>query len=392
LSGTATLENGELRGAELPVALSKAKGRLLFTADQAQIDSFTADVGNGRMSMTGGAAFVGLRPQRWRLQIRASDVRVDYPRDARTTLDGDLTLEGNRQLQVLSGLVNVRRAEYLADVDLFEFIERMTAEFGTLPISAPSEGHLLPPTQLDIRVAANDSLVLHTKTLDVVGSAALRLRGPADDPTIAGRITVSRGIIDNLFNERYRVTNGFIEFTGVDKRPPRMNAEAETEISGYRLIVLAAGPLDALRLTPRSEPPLPQADVIALLTSGRLANEGGTASSSQALAQTSVNTIASVFAQPLSRRIETNVTSRLFGLNRFSIDPLLTGRGTDPTARVTVGRRVTKDLSITYSTNLASNQDQIILVEYRVSDRISFVASRAQDGTFGFDVRLRKRF
>ncbi|HYE73329.1 MAG TPA: translocation/assembly module TamB domain-containing protein, partial [Blastocatellia bacterium] len=115
-------------------------------------------------------------------------------------------------------------------------------------------------------------------------------------------------------------------------------------------------------------------------------------SSSQALAQTSVNTIASVIAQPLSRNIESNVTGRLFGLNRFSIDPLLTGRGTDPTARITVGRQVTKDLSISYSTNLASNQDQVILVEYRVSDRLSLVASRAQTGTFGFDVRLRKRF
>jgi translocation and assembly module TamB len=70
----------------------------------------------------------------------------------------------------------------------------------------------------------------------------------------------------------------------------------------------------------------------------------------------------------------------------------MTGRGTDPTARVTVGRRITKDLSITFSTNLASNQDQVVLVEYRASDRVSFVASRAEDGAFGIDVRLRRRF
>jgi len=391
-SGTATLEDGVLRSPDLPLALSRAKGRLLFTADQAQIESFTADLGSGRMSLVGGAAFVGLKPERWRFQIRANDVRMDYPRDARTTFDGDLLLEGRRQFQLLSGLVNVRRAEYLADVDLFEFVQRMTDEFGTAPIAAAGENKLLPPTQLDIRVVANDSLVLRTKTLDVVGNATLRLRGPADDPSVSGRITVSRGIIDQLFNERYRIANGFIEFAGIDKRPPRLSVEAEAEVLGYRLIVLVSGVFDALRVTPRSEPPLPQADVVALMTTGRLANEGFHTSSSQALAQTSVNTIASFFAQPISRRIESNVTSRLFGLNRFSIDPLLTGRGTDPTARITVGRRVTKDLAITYSTNLASNQDQVILVEYRASDRLSFVASRAQDGTFGFDVRLRKRF
>ena len=69
-----------------------------------------------------------------------------------------------------------------------------------------------------------------------------------------------------------------------------------------------------------------------------------------------------------------------------------TGRGADQSARVTVGRRVTRDLSITYSTSLGSNQDQVFLIEYRASDRLSFVASRAQDGAFGLDVRLRKRF
>lgn len=391
-SGTATLQNGTLRSPGFPLALTKAKGRLLFTADQAQVESLTAEVSGGRLSLVGGAALVGLRPSRWRFQLKTEGVRLDYPRDVRTTLDGDFELQGSPQLQVLGGVVSVRRTEYLADVDLFEFIARMNDEFGNANISAADAGAGLPPTQLDVRVVANDTLTLRTKSLDLVGSAALVLRGPADDPTVGGRITLTRGTIDNIFNERYRINSGTIEFAGVDKRPPRLNIEAETERLGYRIIVPVAGPVDQPRVTPRSEPPLPQADVIALITTGRLANEGGTLSSSQALAQTSVNTIASVIAQPISRNIESNVTGRLFGLNRFSIDPLLTGRGTDPTARITVGRQVTKDLSISYSTNLASNQDQVILVEYRVSDRLSLVASRAQTGTFGFDVRLRKRF
>lgn len=391
-SGTATLQDGVLRSPGFPLALTKAKGRMLFTADQAQVESLTAEVGGGKLSLVGGASLTGLRPARWRFQMRTEGVRLDYPRDVRTTLDGDLELQGSPQLQVLGGIVNVRRTEYLADVDLFEFIARMTEEFGNANISAADAGFGIPPTQLDVRVVANDTLTLHTKSLDIVGSAALVLRGPVDDPSIGGRITISRGTIDNIFNERYRLNSGTIEFSGVDKRPPRLNIEAEADRLGYRLIVPVAGSVDQLRITPRSEPPLPQADVIALITTGKLANEGGTLSSSQALAQTSVNTIASVIAQPLSRNIESNVTGRLFGLNRFSIDPLLTGRGTDPTARITVGRQVTKDLSISYSTNLASNQDQVILVEYRVSDRLSLVASRAQTGTFGFDVRLRKRF
>lgn len=394
LSGSATLTGGAFRARDLPVSLTNAQGRFLFTADQAQLESFSANVGGGRLTMTGGAAMSGLALDRWRFEARLNGIRVDYPTDVRTTADGELTLQGNRQAQVLSGLVSVRRAEYVAENDLFDLIEEAMSEFGGASSSQTGGFASMPPTQLDIHVVANDSLAIKNRSLDLVGSADLRVIGTADEPVIKGRVTVSRGLIDDLFREQYRITSGLIDFPGIQERPPRISLEAETVVSGYRLTVLIAGPLDNLKITPRSEPPLPQADVIALMTSGQLPKEYGldTSSPSQALAQTQSANLATLLTQPLSSRIGSNVTGRLFGLNRFAIDPLVTGRGTDPTARVTVGRRITRDLSITYSTNLASNQDQVILVEYRATERLSFVASRADDGSFGFDIRLRKRF
>ncbi len=393
LGGSATVENASLRSREFPLALTKGSGRLLFNNDQAQIASFTGEIGGGTVSVTGGTVLAGLRPDRWRLQARLNGVRIDYPRDFRTTADGELTLQGSQRLQVLSGLVSVRRGEVLVETDLFDLTERFMTEFsgGSFARSADASG--IPPTQLDLHVVANDSLVVNNKSLDLVASADLRVNGSLEDPVLGGRVTISRGLIDELFKERYRITSGLIEFPGISQRPPRLSIDAETVISGYRLSVLIAGPFDNLRIKPRSEPPLPQADVIALMTSGALPREGFTGdSASQSLAQTQATNLSPLLTQPLSSRIGSNITGRLFGLNRFSIDPLVTGRGTDPTARITVGRRVTKDFSITYSTNLAANQDQLVLIEYRASDRLSFVASRAEDGAFGLDIRLRKRF
>ncbi len=395
-SGTATLIDGSLRVPGFALGLARAKGRLLFTADQAQLASFEADTGGGKIRATGGVAFVGFKPNRWRFQIKPEGVRYDYPRDTRTTFDGDLELQGTREFQLISGLVNVRRTEYLADVDLFEFIERMTGQFANTTISAVStEESIFPPTQMDIRVAANETLTLRNKLLDATGSTVLRIKGPLDDPSVGGRITVTRGVIDNVFNQRFRINNsGTIEFSGVDKRGGQINLEAEADIKNYRVIANVTGALAQPRVKFRSEPSLPEADVINLITTGNLRDEFATngSSSSQALAKTSLNTAASLIAQRASRSVESNVTSRLFGLNRFSVDPLLTGRGTDPTARVTIGRRITKDLSITYSASLTSSQEQIILIEYQVSDKLTLVANRSLDGSIGFDVRLRKRF
>jgi translocation and assembly module TamB len=82
---------------------------------------------------------------------------------------------------------------------------------------------------------------------------------------------------------------------------------------------------------------------------------------------------------------------KVFGLNRFSIDPsLIRGGVTNPTARLTVGRRITPDLTILYSADLVGANERLISVEYNVSDRLSFVLTQSQPDGFGFDVMLRQ--
>ena len=82
---------------------------------------------------------------------------------------------------------------------------------------------------------------------------------------------------------------------------------------------------------------------------------------------------------------------RLFGIDRFRVDPFLVGNERDPSARVTFGQQITKDVSITYSTSVPSNEQQVILIEYQVNDSTSIIASRDAEGSFGLDVRFRKR-
>jgi translocation and assembly module TamB len=81
---------------------------------------------------------------------------------------------------------------------------------------------------------------------------------------------------------------------------------------------------------------------------------------------------------------------------------VLGGRtGLTPGARLTLGKRISKELSVTYSTNVSSDPNQILSIEYRVSDRLSFLAQYEQASTrqlsslnniFNFEIRFRKRF
>ena len=136
----------------------------------------------------------------------------------------------------------------------------------------------------------------------------------------------------------------------------------------------------------RSEPPLPETQIASLVLTGELGSEE---IDNTTLGQTGVGLASSLLSEAVSRSVEKR-TSKLFGINRFQIDPLV--GGADPSARLTLGRRVNKNLSIIYSTNITSTQEQVIQLEYRISDRFSVVASREENGAFALDFRVKKRF
>ena len=165
------------------------------------------------------------------------------------------------------------------------------------------------------------------------------------------------------------------------------------------MTVNLTGPLSQPQAIVSSEPSLPQADVVSLITTGQLSQ--GDASSS-VLSQSGIGTATSLLADALINAPAQRATSKLFGLTRFEINPVIGGQtGSTPGARLTVGKRINKNLSVTYSTNVASDPNQILAVEYRVSDRISFIALYEQASTrqltsrndnFSFEIRFRKRF
>jgi translocation and assembly module TamB len=180
-----------------------------------------------------------------------------------------------------------------------------------------------------------------------------------------------------------------------------LNLQAETEIAGYQIFLNMTGSLvetDQLSVVVHSSPALPQADIVSLITTGSLSNaEGGIPT----LAQTGLNTAAEVLTDTIINNPARKATDKLFGLNVFEIDPILSGERLNPSARLTVGRQINNNLRITYSTNLSQDQNQVLAFEYRVSNKLSLVAQYEQRSlsnvtrnrdNFSFEVRFRRRF
>ena len=76
----------------------------------------------------------------------------------------------------------------------------------------------------------------------------------------------------------------------------------------------------------------------------------------------------------------------------IKIDPRVTGVENNPQARLTVEQQVNRDITITFITNLADAQQQIVRLEWNFNPDWSMVALRDEDGLFGVDFLFRKRF
>mgnify|MGYP000707663853 CR=1 FL=1 len=385
LSGLMEIEDLALRILDWPVALAHGQGRIRFTASQALIENLRAHANEGEVTVSGGLLLRNFRADQWRITIRSEAIVLTYPRGLRSIVDGVLALQGNRQLQILSGTITVRRSEYTEDVDVARLI---LAQAGERPRPSLLDVPIRPPLSLDIRVQALDTLIVRNNLADAVGSASLHVGGTLTSPLISGNVIVTRGVV-RFRNREYQITRGRIDFPrdGTNRGAPRFQIEAESDIAGYRVTVGFLGTLDRFQTTLRSEPALPPEQILSLIATGDLSQRAASPTTPSA----GLGTAANLLIGELTHRAE-EFTGKIFGINRFQIDPLIVGRGSDPTARLTIGRQINRNLSLLYATNLSGPQEQIIIVEYRLSDRFSLVGTRDQDGNFSFDLRIRKRF
>jgi autotransporter translocation and assembly factor TamB len=411
ITGTASVA-----GASLALLVSDSRltatdvnGQVRFNSNQASIETLTGRLGGGRFSVTGGALIAGFVPSQFRLVARGEGVTVPatafvplpaFLGDLPTTADLNIEIQGRPEFQSVRGTINVRRMEVTRDIDLADLIDqRQEADITTGGGGTGGGLFGASVTTLDLTIQGQDALVVRNNLADMVGSLNLRVQGPFDAAVTSGRITATRGTIA-FRNDRYEIQRAIIDLPPRAEASPVVNIQAQSDIRGYRVTVAMSGPLSGgLTTTATSDPPLPQADVIALITTGNLS--GGPEGTST-IAQTGIGTATSILTDTLINAPVQRATDKLFGLNRFEFDPVIAGRGgQSPTARLTVGRQINRNLAITYSTNVTGETNQVIAVEYRVSDRLSFIAQyqqgsidtlRSRSNNFNFELRFRKRY
>jgi len=234
--------------------------------------------------------------------------------------------------------------------------------------------------KLNISVQTTSRLNLVSSTVSIQGQANLRIIGTAAEPVIVGRADLTGGEIF-LMNKRYQLVRGILNFNNPNKTEPVVNVVVNTTVDQYNLNLTFIGPIDRLRTSYTSDPPLPPVDIINLLARGQTTEEA-------APANLNAN---SILAQGLASQVSGRI-QKLAGLSSLQIDPTIGGNGTDPTARIAIQQRVTKNFIFTFSTDVTDPESQVIQGEYQINNRWSVSAARTQYGGYAFDAKYHRVF
>lgn len=384
LAGDLSLKDGTIGIEDIPYHVTEVNCSIRFNGNRVDIESLRGRVAGGIIDAKGVAYLRGFRLGRFNIEVNLQNISAMISDDFTISFDSALYLKGERNLQLITGDVRLRKAFYRKYIEWRSWMLK-GSEQQAPEVTIPS----YLDAKLNIRITgplpgASSVIMIDNN----IASAALKvdvlLKGTLRRPVILGRIETLRGVV-YFRNNELKLLSATLDFSNPQRIDPYFRVRAETFSRGYRINLLVEGHLRRFNLSLSSEPPLDEVDIIALLAVGEtgtaLKGYGGGIGAAEAS-----SFITGQFQETLEQR------ARLYtGIDRVQISPYVSKTG-EVGPRVTVGKKIGERLSILYSSAVGSKESDVIKIEYELSKKVFLVGEKDERGSMGGDIKFRFQF
>jgi translocation and assembly module TamB len=383
LQGSIEFENGALSLEDLPNGLSQLHGTLEFNQNRLEVKSLTAMSGGGLLSVSGFLAYQhGIFAN---LTVTGNEVHIRYPQGVTSLANAKLQLQGSQNSLRLSGNVLITRFGINQDVDLASLASQATSSMQTIAAPDSASNHV----RLDVHIVSSPQLSFQNAFAKLAGDVDLHLRGTMASPSLLGRVSITEGSA-MIAGTRYELERGDITFTNPVRIEPIIDLSAIAHVEDYDISLGLNGPLQKLAVTYRSDPPLPEADVVSLLALGHTASQQRLYTQQQEQAITNPSTDA-LLGGALNATVSSRV-QKLFGAGSVKIDPNYLGAFGNSTSRITVQEQLSRDVTLTYATDVNTTSQQLLQAEVAINRHVSLVVARDESGVFSMVVKFTRRY
>jgi translocation and assembly module TamB len=385
LRGRITLDRGRFRAGFSPYVLEDISARIAWNGAQATIEAFRSRVGGGEIVASGDAQLSGYALKDYRLIVQAQNVTVRSIEGLSLQADADFTVVGDSDRSVVRGQATLLSGTYTKD-----FAPTLATFFSPSRNVSYSGGRKSwqDRTSLEVQILSSASLEVRNNLARLTASVDLLARGTLAEPILLGQIGIDEGGKITFQDVKYEIQSGTITFGNFLRTEPVVDINATADVKGYSVNVQAVGTLGGrsrVQFSLSSDPPLSQEQLTALLLTGAAPE---TARAQASTTSSIAGSLAGFAIRPVTSRVQ-----QLFRLDRFQIDPVLqSSAGSSGGAVITVGKNLSRDLSVTYSYSAEANAQSIILVEYQIDANKLLQASKDENNVYSIDIKFRKRF
>jgi translocation and assembly module TamB len=381
LQGSVEFQNAAISFGDLPNGLSQLRGRLEFNQNRLEIKTLTAVSGGGQINMGGFLAYQhGIYAD---LSATGTGVRIRYPQGVTSLADAKLQLQGTQNNLLLSGNVTITRFGTSSDFDLSSFVAQ-SASSGQIAAPEATSNHV----RLDVHIGSSPQLNFQNAFAKLAGNVDLRVRGTLASPSLLGRVAVTDGSA-MIAGTRYELQRGDITFTNPVRIEPTIDLSASARVEDYDILLGLHGTPQKMAVIYRSDPPLPEADVVSLLALGRTASQQRlyTQQQERAVANPTDALLGGALNATMSSRVQ-----KLFGAGSVKVDPNYLGAFGNSTSRVTVEEQVGRAVVLTYATDVNTTSQQLLQAEVAINRHISLVMARDESGVFSMVIKATRRY
>jgi len=382
LQGRVDFQNASLSLEDVPNGLSQLHGTLEFNQNRLEVKSLTAMSGGGLLSVAGYLAYQhGLYAD---LSVNGNGIRIRYPQGVSSLADATLHLQGSQNNLLLSGNVLITRFTVSPDLDITALAAQANSVQSIAPPDAPSN-HI----RLDVHLVSSPQLNFQNAYAKLAGDVDLRLRGTVASPSLLGRVSITEGSA-TIAGTRYDLQRGDITFSNPVRIEPSIDLNATARVEDYDITLGLHGTPQKLAVTYRSDPPLAEADVAALLALGRTESQQRLYTQQQE--QTGANpTTDALLGGALNATVSSRV-QKLFGAGSVKVDPNYLSFLGNSTSRITVEEQLGRNLTLTYATNVNTTGQQLIQAEIAINRHVSLLVARDESGVFSMVIKATRRY
>jgi len=366
-NGHLTLNQGSLELTSIPIKLDKIETKVVIVNNLVKIPQMNFMLDNNLIYISGDFKLVNFQPDDLRIKIWNEGGKLIY---------GDILTAQTNFLAEINGSIDSPQIK-----GEFIFSEgELNWKPGYQFIPEKNDSLMRLKGRVDLSAKILENFQFKAPNMDLKLDGEIKIQGDLPQPLFTGQLSVRKGYFVFL-EQKFQFTEGKLllnEFTGPDVL---LDIKANTKVSQVTVFLKISGNLSAPQIELSSKPALTEAEIISLLTLNKNISGLSEGEIGELLREEIFNLIFQGLSINFLRRAENQIANYL-GLDIFRIEAIFKENSeTTPfydlnfrTFGIEVGKSITEDLFLTYSTSLDGISERSFSIDYQFKPDLSFTA------------------